>query len=98
MAEAFGSRLFQILPGLIEERRRTPQDDLMSVLVHSDLDEGGTIRKLTDEEIFSFVLLLSAAGTETVARLLGWVGVLLDQHPDERMRLVKDPTHPESDR
>jgi len=24
----------------------------MSVLVHADLDEGGTIRKLSDEEIF----------------------------------------------
>jgi cytochrome P450 len=90
-AEAFGSTLFGILPGLIEERRRAPEDDLMSVLVHSDLDEGGKIRKLTDEEIFSFVLLLSAAGTETVARLLGWVGVLLDRHPGERERLVKNP-------
>ena len=90
-AEAFGSTLFQILPGLIDERRRSPQDDLMSVLVHSDLDQGGTIRKLTDEEIFSFVLLLSAAGTETVARLLGWVGVLLDRNPEERARLVEDP-------
>jgi cytochrome P450 len=91
-SEAFGSTLFQILPGLIEERRRAPQDDLMSVLVNSDLDEGGTPRKLTDEEIFSFVLLLSAAGTETVARLLGWVGVLLDRHPGERSRLVEDPS------
>jgi cytochrome P450 len=90
-AEAFSSTLFQILPGLIEERRRVPQDDLMSVLVHSDLNEGGTIRKLNDNEIFSFVLLLSAAGTETVARLLGWAGVLLDGHPDERARLVADP-------
>jgi cytochrome P450 len=90
-AEAFGSTLFQILPGLIEERRQAPQDDLMSVLVHTDLDEGGMIRKLTDEEIFSFVLLLSAAGTETVARLLGWVGVLLDRNPDERARLVENP-------
>jgi cytochrome P450 len=91
-SDAFGSTLFQILPALIEERRRAPQDDLMSVLVQSDLDEGGTARKLTDDEIYSFVLLLSAAGTETVARLLGWVGVLLDRHPGERKRLVEDPS------
>jgi cytochrome P450 len=91
-ADAFGAELFSVLPGLIEERRREPQDDLMSVLVHTDLDEDGTLRKLTDEEVFSFVLLLSAAGTETVARLLGWVGSLLDQHPDERTLLAEDPS------
>ena len=64
----------------------------MSVLVNSDLDEDGTLRKLNDAEIFSFVLLLSVAGTETVARLLGWAGSLLDEHPDERAKLVEDPS------
>ena len=89
---AFGSSLFRMLPDLIEERRRDPKDDLMSVLVASDLDEDGSIRKLTDEEIFSFVLLISAAGTETVARLLGWAGSLFDQFPDQRAALVDDPS------
>ena len=84
--------LFQILPGLVEERRAAPQDDLMSVLANTDLDEDGQLRKLNDAEIFSFVLLLSAAGTETVARLLGWAGSLLDQHPEERAKLVADPS------
>ena len=84
--------LFQLLPDLLAERRATPRDDLMSVLVNTDLDEDGTLRKLNDEEIFSFVLLLSAAGTETVARLLGWAGYLLGDHPDERARLVADPS------
>lgn len=83
--------LFQILPELVEERRKQPADDLMSVLANTDLDENGRLRKLNDDEIFSFVLLLSAAGTETVARLLGWAGSLLDQHPDERAKLVADP-------
>jgi cytochrome P450 len=65
--------LFEMLPGMIEERRREPKDDLISVLVHSDLeDDDGTTRKLSDGEIFSFVTLLSIAGTETVARLLSW--------------------------
>jgi cytochrome P450 len=83
--------LFEILPGLIEERRQEPQEDLMSVLVHSDLDEDGSLRKLNDAEIFSFVMLLSAAGTETVARLLGWAVALLAENPDERAKLVADP-------
>ena len=84
--------LFEILPPLIEERRLESKDDLISVLVRSDLDEGGELRKLNDAEIYSFVLLLAAAGTETVARLLGWVGSLLDEHPDQRELLIADPS------
>jgi cytochrome P450 len=89
--ENLSSSLFNMLPDLIAERRATPKDDLMSVLVHTDLDEDGRTRKLTDEEIASFVLLLSAAGTETVARLLGWAVTLLDRHPDQREELAADP-------
>ena len=85
--------LFEMLPGMIDERRREPKDDLISVLVHSDLeDDDGTTRKLTDGEIFSFVTLLSIAGTETVARLLSWSAVLLARNPDQRKILVDDPT------
>jgi cytochrome P450 len=42
-------------------------------------------------EIFSFVQLIAIAGTETVARLLGWVAVLLDRHPDQRELLLTEP-------
>ena len=88
--------LFQILPELVEARRTTPQDDLMSVLANTDLDEDGQIRKLNDAEIFSFVLLLSAAGTETVARLLGWAGSLLDRASRRAGEAGRRPfAHPE---
>ena len=87
-----GAGLFQMLPDLIAERRREPQDDLISVLANSDLEEeDGTTRKLTDPEIFSFSTLLSIAGTETVARFLSWAAVLLARNPDQRQVLVDDP-------
>jgi cytochrome P450 len=35
--------------------------------------------------------LLVSAGTETVARLLGWAAVTLDRNPDQRAHLVADP-------
>jgi cytochrome P450 len=86
-----GQVLFDALPGLLAERRAEPQDDLLSVLAHTDLDEGGTVRRLTDDEIVDFVRMIAVAGTETVARHLGWTAVLLDRHPDQRASLVDDP-------
>jgi cytochrome P450 len=85
--------LFEMLPAMLEERRREPKDDLISVLVHSDLeDDDGSTRKLNNAEIGAFVTLLSIAGTETVARLLSWAAVLLARNPEQRRILVDDPT------
>lgn len=86
-----GGLLLQVLPELMTERRKKSQDDLLSVLVHAEIDEEGSHRHLTDEEIFSFVMLLSGAGSETVARLLGWVATLLDRHPEQRSELADTP-------
>jgi cytochrome P450 len=81
---------FAILPELMEERRQDPQDDLITGLVHAEIEEDGESRTLTLEEIVGFVQLLSSAGTETVARLLGFAAVTLAQHPDQRQLLVDD--------
>jgi hypothetical protein len=37
-----------------------------------------------------FALLLASAGTETVARLIGWAGVVLADYPDQRAELAAD--------
>ena len=76
----------------MEQRRADPQDDLISGLVHAEIDEDGVSRMLTLEEIVAFVQLISSAGTETVARLLGFAAVTLGRHPDQRQLLVDDPT------
>jgi cytochrome P450 len=83
---------FALLPELMEQRRKDPQDDLITGLVHAELDEDGVMRTLTLEEIIGFVQLLSLAGTETVARLLGFAAVTLAQYPDQRQLLVDDPS------
>jgi cytochrome P450 len=83
---------FAILPDLMEQRRADPQDDLISGLVHAEIDEDGELRTLTLEEIVGFVQLLSSAGTETVARLLGFAALTLAKHPDQRQLLVDDPS------
>lgn len=51
---------------VIEKRRTSPQDDLITRLVQAELDE----EKLTDEEVLEFCILLLAAGNETTTNLL----------------------------
>jgi cytochrome P450 len=75
------------------ERRRNPRDDVFTDLVNAVItDENENVRRLTDEELAGFGVLLFAAGTETVARHLGWAASVLDAYPDQRSDLVADPS------
>lgn len=68
---------------LLEERAAAPGDDLLSGLTQENL----TLRESAD-----FAILLVSAGTETVARLLGWAAVVLDEYPRERAELAANPS------
>ena len=54
------------------------------------VDEDGQLRRLTMEQAANFALLIGSAGTETVARLLGWAALTLDDNPDQRAELAAD--------
>jgi len=83
--------LHTYVTGELEARRSQPRDDMFTDLVQAEIvDESGHTRRLTIEESANFAVLLISAGTETVARLLGWAAVLLDQHPDQRAELAAD--------
>jgi cytochrome P450 len=76
----------------LEERQRAPRDDMFTDLLHGEIvDDEGLIRRLTLEEATMFALLIASAGTETVARLIGWAGVVLADHPAQRAELVSQP-------
>lgn len=76
----------------IAERRNAPRDDMMTDLLEAEIEEeAGGARRLTDLEVLVFIGLLSGAGNETVARLLGWAGDTLARFPDERHKLVERP-------
>jgi cytochrome P450 len=62
---------------ILAERRRNPQDDLITMLSESEID--GT--RLTDDEIFAFLLLILPAGVETTYRASGNLLVALLTEP-----------------
>ena len=75
----------------IEWRAEHPSDDLMTELLHAEFeDETGTTRRLTREEVLTYVNVVAGAGNETTTRLIGWAGKVLGDHPDQRAELVAD--------
>jgi cytochrome P450 len=76
----------------IEWRAEHPSDDLMTELLQAEFeDETGTVRRLTREEILTYVNVVAGAGNETTNRLIGWAGKTLADHPDQRRELAEDP-------
>ena len=72
---------------LVEERRREPQDDLVTELAQSDID--GT--PLSEEELVSYCELLVEAGNETTRNAISGGLLALTEHPDEWVKLRADP-------
>ncbi|MGO9877600.1 MAG: cytochrome P450 [Acidimicrobiia bacterium] len=76
---------------MVDDRRRTPRDDMVSDLLASEITrQDGSTRRLDHREVMAFFTLLEIAGSETTARLLGWASVLLARHPDQRSKLRAD--------
>ncbi|HEY6531579.1 MAG TPA: cytochrome P450 [Acidimicrobiales bacterium] len=65
-------RMIEILEPIVAARRAEPRDDLISVLVDAQFtDEDGTVHVLSDNEIYSFALLLLTAGSGTTWKQMG---------------------------
>lgn len=77
----------------VDWRAEHPSDDLMTELLLVEFtDENGKVRRLTREEVLTYVTVVAGAGNETTTRLIGWTGKLLSDHPDQRRALVADPS------
>lgn len=77
----------------IEWRASHPSDDLMTDLLTAEVDDGaGGQRLLTRTEVLAYTAMIAGAGNETTARLIGFMGQLLGEHPDQRRELVADPS------
>ena len=79
--------MFDYFSALLEERRRTPREDLISSLSMAEVDG----ERLSQSELVSFCTLLLAAGQETTKNLIANAVVCLTDHPDTMEQLIREP-------
>jgi cytochrome P450 len=91
--------------GIIEDRRRRPKDDLVSILVgakdagllrHYDetarfADLPGAQAGLQNDELIKLLVILLVAGNETTRNAITGGMQLLIENPGERSKLLEDP-------
>jgi cytochrome P450 len=91
-AEAASASMAAYAKDIIERKRRSPGDDLLSVAVHAVVeDEDGTERPLSDIELQMFFSLMVAAGSETTRNAIALGVVALIEHPEQLDRLRQEP-------
>jgi cholest-4-en-3-one 26-monooxygenase len=82
------TELYAYAHELAAKKRASPKDDIISVLLQAEVDG----EKLTELEFDLFFLLLSVAGNETTRNLIAHGMLALIEHPDQRARLLADPS------
>jgi cytochrome P450 len=88
-ADAFASGA--MFAEYIDWRADHPSDDIMTELLHAEFDdETGIRRRLSREELLTYLSVVAGAGNETTTRLIGWTGNVLAEHPDQRREIVED--------
>jgi cytochrome P450 len=85
--QAAATALLDFTRALIEDKRRAPQDDLLSDLVAAR--DGA--ERLTEDELTSMIYLLVVAGHETTVNLIANGVRALLTHPDQLALLRDDP-------
>ncbi|MBU3701135.1 MAG: cytochrome P450 [Acidimicrobiia bacterium] len=87
MEAGLAFREFQL--GVIADRRsKPPQDDLVSILCHAEIDG----ERLGDEDIIQESLLILIGGDETSRHVMTDGMLALLDHPDQKEILRADPT------
>lgn len=72
---------------LLDDRRKTPTDDLLTYLLQAEIDGD----KLQEREIQMTSLTLIMAGVESASSFLAMLALNLTDHPDALKRVVSDP-------
>jgi cytochrome P450 len=83
---AASEAMVEYLRPIVEARRAEPTGDLISDLVHAEIDG----ERLTDAKIYGFLRLLLPAGAETTFRVMGNCLTALLVHPDAMAAVLAD--------
>jgi cytochrome P450 len=86
--QSMQDEIFSYFTKLLEERRRSPREDLISSLSVAEVDG----ERLSQTELLSFCTLLLAAGQETTKNLISNAIVCLTDNPESMQRLIDEPT------
>lgn len=76
--------IYAYCDAIAADRRAHPRDDIMSTLVHAEVDGD----RMNDQELNLFFVLLCVAGNETTRNLLSHAMMALIEFPDVRRDLV----------
>ncbi|MEW6273296.1 MAG: cytochrome P450 [Thermodesulfobacteriota bacterium] len=87
-ADRARTALFQYFVEMVEERRKRPTGDIVSLLANADLD-GGPVPAF---ELLSYYFLLVVAGNETTRNATSGGLLALIENPGELDKLRRDPS------
>ena len=79
--------MFNYFSRLLEDRRRSPREDLVTALCNAEVDG----ERLSENELVSFCMLLLFAGQETTKNLIADAILCVTDHPEAMERLTREP-------
>jgi cytochrome P450 len=83
-----GQKIYAYFDKVLDEREQQPRDDLMSGFLEAQVDG----HHLTREDILDICYLFLLAGLDTVTASVGCMVAYLARDPEQRQRLVDDPS------
>ncbi|MFN8019338.1 MAG: cytochrome P450 [Acidimicrobiales bacterium] len=83
-----GAQIYAVLQEAIDERIEQRSDDFISMFLDAEVDG----HRLTTEDVLDICYLFFLAGLDTVTASLDCMLAYLAQHPEQRQRLVDEPS------
>jgi cytochrome P450 len=84
------TEMFVYFSELVERRKKDPGEDTIShrVLAAAGADDEGTLLA----QVLGWAFTMITGGNDTITGMLGGSAMLLSEHPDQRAKLIDDPS------